>query len=104
MNDILGTPYYVSPEVLKGEYSNKCDIWSLGVCMYVLLCGYAPFPGKRREQIFNNIKSGKYDFHHDEWNNVSDECKALIEKMLKLDPNDRPTINEILCDKWFKTN
>lgn len=63
MKDTLGTPYYIAPEVLKGSYDNKCDVWSCGVLLYILLCGYPPFNGNRDEQILDNVHKGNFKFN-----------------------------------------
>lgn len=62
MHSIVGTPFYVAPEVLYGTYNKECDVWSLGVILYTLLVGYPPFRGNTNLEIFNQIKKGKIDF------------------------------------------
>lgn len=62
MKKTLGTPYYVAPEVLKQDYNEKCDVWSVGVILYILLCGYPPFMGNSQEEVLQNVKIGKYEF------------------------------------------
>ena len=97
-----GTIYYIAPEVLKGEYNQKCDIWSCGVIFYILLCGYPPFDGDNDEQIYQAIESGNFDFPKENWNQVSQEAKNLIKKMLTLDINERISALDSLQDPWFK--
>lgn len=100
------TPYYVAPEVLGPEkYDKCCDIWSLGVIMYILLCGFPPFysnhglaisPGMKKR-----IRSGQYEFPNPEWENVSKDAKDLIRGMLKTDPHQRLTIDDVIKNKWI---
>jgi calcium/calmodulin-dependent protein kinase I len=106
-NDILmtacGTPGYVAPEVLKQTGHGKpVDIWSVGVIMYTLLCGYTPFWGEDQQSLFDSILKGVYDFEDDYWSNISDYAKDLIDKMLTYDPNRRITANEALKHPWFQ--
>jgi calcium-dependent protein kinase len=82
MSTRLGTAYYIAPEVLGGEYDEKCDVWSCGVILYILLCGYPPFNGQTDDQIHQSISRGKYSFPEEEWNAVSKEGKILVTKML----------------------
>ena len=102
MKEQLGTPYYIAPEVLRKKYNQKCDIWSLGVIMYVLFCGYPPFGGKTAEAIFENIEEGKVVFQGPEWKRVSVDAKKLIKKLLTYNPRERPTAEDALNDAWLK--
>lgn len=99
----LGTAYYIAPEVLSMNYNEKCDIWSCGVILYVLLCGFPPFPGNNDEEILKRVKLGKYSFAHESWRNVSVEAKGLIKKMLVMEPSKRATALDCLADTWITT-
>uniref|UniRef100_A0A669EWX2 non-specific serine/threonine protein kinase n=1 Tax=Oreochromis niloticus TaxID=8128 RepID=A0A669EWX2_ORENI len=100
------TPYYVAPEVLGPEkYDKSCDMWSLGVIMYILLCGYPPFysnhglaisPGMKKR-----IRNGQYEFPNPEWCDVSEEAKQLIMTLLKTEPTQRLTITEFMNHPWI---
>ncbi|XP_048408819.1 MAP kinase-activated protein kinase 2 [Stegostoma tigrinum] len=100
------TPYYVAPEVLGPEkYDKSCDMWSLGVIMYILLCGYPPFysnhglaisPGMKKR-----IRMGQYEFPNPEWSEVSEEAKQLIRQLLKTEPTQRMTIMEFMNHPWI---
>ena len=100
-NDIIGTLVYCSPEVLSNNYNEMCDVWSCGVLMYCLLCGYFPFDGEDEEEITNKILSGKYEFDVEHFNGISDEAKDLISKCLKYETNKRITIQEALNHRFF---
>ncbi|XKL66718.1 hypothetical protein PGB90_010138 [Kerria lacca] len=100
------TPYYVAPEVLGSEkYDKSCDIWSLGVIMYILLCGFPPFFSNHGQPISpgmkNRIKTGQFDFPDPEWSNVSHDAKTLIKEMLCVDSNKRLAIDQVMRNRWI---
>ena len=97
-----GTSYYIAPEVLRGEYNEKCDIWACGVILYILLCGYAPFDGETDEEIHSKVLEGKFEFPEEDWKNVTDEAKNLIKKMLTMDIDKRISALETMKDPWFQ--
>lgn len=82
MKNTHGTPYYIAPEVLEGNYNEKCDVWSVGVILYILLSGYPPFYGNSDEEIMMRVLKGKFDFKWKSFSSVSQEAKNLIGKML----------------------
>lgn len=101
MKSKVGTAYYVAPEVLKGNYNEKCDVWSAGTILYILLSGDPPFNGKTDNDIYNKIMKEKFNFPEKRWKNISEEAKDLIKKMLS--PQDkRPTAAEVLQHAWFQ--
>lgn len=102
MNQKFGTPYYIAPEVLRRKYTEKCDVWSCGVILYILLCGYPPFNGENDKIIMDKVALGKYEFTHTEWLGVSDEAKKFIRRMMEFDPNQRYSAAQALNDPWFK--
>ena len=103
MTKINGTPYYIAPEVLNEVYDEKCDIWSAGIIMYILLCGYPPFNGDSDKEIMEAVKLGEFDFPEEEWSVISDEAKDLINKMLTYEPEKRLNAHQVLTHPWFTT-
>jgi len=97
----VGTPYYVAPQVLNGDYNYKCDIWSIGVIAYMLLGGYAPFDGDDDNEVMRNVLRGEFDFDSEQWDYVSDEAKAFIQFLLIYDENLRPSAEEALQHEWL---
>lgn len=87
---------------MKRRYTEKCDIWSVGVILYVLLCGTPPFFGENDSVIVDKIEAGKFSFDGAEWQGVSEESKDLIKKLLTYDPNQRVSAGEALQHPWFK--
>jgi len=104
MQTKVGTPYYVAPEVLNRQYTKSCDIWSIGVITYILLCGYPPFYGDSDSQIFAQVKTGKFSFPSPEWDTISTDAKKFICNLLQLDPSKRLTAAEALDHKWIMDN
>ena len=92
----VGSPYYIAPEVLNKSYNEKCDIWSAGVVLYVMLTGNFPFVGKTSQKLFESIKTGKYKDTGKEWEAISKEAKDLIKKMLQLDVSKRISASQCL--------
>jgi calcium-dependent protein kinase len=102
LNKISGTPYYIAPEVLDEKYDEKCDVWSCGVILYILLCGYPPFNGDSDIEIMKTVKKGKFEFPIEEWGSISKEGKELVANMLKYDPKARFSAEDCLKHPWFK--
>ena len=125
----VGSLEYMAPEVVEAfmvddyddddeeiSYNKKCDMWSLGIIMYILLCGYAPFSGncgldcgwdrgescmECQEMLFSNIKDGKVIFPEQHWDRVSLEAKDLILHLLVRDSNTRLDADQVLCHPWI---
>ncbi|ELU04869.1 hypothetical protein CAPTEDRAFT_227750 [Capitella teleta] len=121
------TPYYVAPQVLEAQkdqmrskyqimglghkqpytYDKSCDMWSLGVIVYILLCGYPPFYSEEpNKQITRNMKkkimAGHYDFPREDWAHISDMAQDLVKKLLTVDPAGRLTVEGVLEHPWLK--
>jgi len=102
MTTRVGTPYYIAPEVLGRHYTKACDLWSIGVITYILLCGYPPFYGDNDTEIFASVQRGVFYFPSPEWDSICDEAKSLIQRLLSKQPGDRPTAEQALADPWFE--
>uniref|UniRef100_A0A6N2N5Y1 non-specific serine/threonine protein kinase n=1 Tax=Salix viminalis TaxID=40686 RepID=A0A6N2N5Y1_SALVM len=100
--DVVGSPYYVAPEVLRKLYGPKCDVWSAGVIVYILLSGVPPFWDESEQGIFEQVLKGELDFESEPWPNISESAKDLVRKMLARDPKKRLTAHEVLCHPWVK--
>ena len=99
---IVGSIYYIAPEVLLKKYGKECDMWSLGVILYMFIVGHAPFDGRSNRDIMEKIKKGKYLKNEKRWKKASNEVKDLINKLLVLEPEKRLTAFEALKHPWFK--
>jgi calcium/calmodulin-dependent protein kinase I len=102
MTTACGTPGYVAPEILVGHgYDVAVDYWSIGVIIYVMLCGFPPFSEDSNEKLFDAIKKGAYDFPSPTWDDISDYAKDLIKKLLVVDPAKRLNAEGILKHPWI---
>ncbi|XVE81146.1 hypothetical protein DITRI_Ditri15bG0039200 [Diplodiscus trichospermus] len=101
-SDFVGSPYYMAPEVLRRNYSKEIDIWSIGVILYILLCGVPPFWADTEQGIAHAIVKGNIDFERDPWPKVSDAAKDLVKSMLDPNPYSRMTVQEVLELPWIQ--
>ena len=97
----VGTAYYVSPEILSGNYTHLCDIWSAGVILYILLSGDPPFNGANDNEIYTKISQMKFSFPERKWKNISNDAKDLLCHMI-VPENERYTAEQVLAHPWFK--
>lgn len=100
----VGTPYYIAPEVLYRSYDQKCDLWSCGVILFILLSGYPPIDGENDKDIMRNVKKGVFSFDSSEWEDISKEAKDLISKLLTYQPAYRISAEEALKHPWILKN
>ena len=101
MNRKIGSSYYMAPEVLRKNYTEKCDMWSVGVILYILLSRYPPFNGKNDEEIYENIMIGEYDLENPPFDKISKPAKSLISKLLDKNPVTRLSAEQALKHDWF---
>eukprot|EP01068_Selenidium_serpulae_P007293 Selendium_serpulae@DN4672_c0_g1_i2.p1 len=101
LNRQLGTSYYVAPEVFSSRYTEKVDIWSCGVCLYILLCGVPPFNGESEDDIKDDVIRGKLVFKGPTWTERSPRCISFIRELLRNDPRIRPTARQALQNRWL---
>ena len=102
LHTILGTPYYMAPEVLKGDYNEKCDIWSIAAITYYLITGTEPFKGDTSNQIFSRILYTEPDYSPTKFWNTSENLLDFLKKCFSKDPGVRPTALEALSHPWFE--
>jgi calcium/calmodulin-dependent protein kinase I len=102
MTTACGTPGYVAPEILKNEpYTRQVDLWSIGVILYILLCGFPPFYHDQTAKLYEQIKRGDYSFPSPYWDEISPEAKDLVRGLLTVDPAKRMTSDQVLKHPWI---
>lgn len=102
MSTACGTPGYVAPEVLKNEpYGPAVDMWSLGVILYILLCGFPPFYHESTSALYKQIKKGSYDFPAPYWSDISESAKSLVSGLLTVNPKNRLNPQGVLEHPWI---
>ncbi|TKV91985.1 hypothetical protein SEVIR_9G134400v4 [Setaria viridis] len=100
--EIVGSPYYMAPEVLRRNYGPEVDIWSAGVILYILLCGVPPFWAETEQGVARAILRGSLDLQREPWPRISDGAKSLVRQMLQMDPRKRPTAQQVLEHPWLQ--
>jgi len=100
MQTMACTPQYVAPEVIRGLYTEACDVWSLGVIVYMLLSGKAPFSGETDAQVLSSVAIGAFDCEGSHWLSVSNGAKGLVMRILVAEAL-RPSAAVVLCDPWL---
>ncbi|GLJ26420.1 hypothetical protein SUGI_0509490 [Cryptomeria japonica] len=101
-SELVGSPYYMAPEVLKRNYGPEVDVWSAGVILYILLCGVPPFYDETETGVAHAIIRGDPDFKRDPWPQISENAKNLVRQMLEPDPNSRLTAQQVLDHPWLQ--
>lgn len=101
MTTIVGTPYYIAPEVLRKSYDKSCDLWSVGVIAYMLLTGCAPFNGNNDSEVYDAVRQGQYHFPSADWSGTSSEACDFIHRLLQKDQRKRMTVEQALNHPWI---
>ena len=97
-----GTAHYMAPEVIKGNYAKACDLWSVGVLVFMLLTGRPPFDGPDEATVFRRLQAGKASYSHPVWGKASPHAKSLVQRLLVVDPGKRLSAEDALKSPWFK--
>jgi calcium-dependent protein kinase len=103
MNDCLGTTSYMAPEVFRGSYTEKCDLWSIGVIVYCLLFGRHPFRGATESDTISKIQTGHFSFPEESGQNLSDAAYDFLQKLLTADVQARMSAQECLQHPWLNS-
>jgi calcium-dependent protein kinase len=101
LHSLVGSAHFVAPEVIKRSYGPAADVWSLGVCLYVLLTGLTPFWGETEEAVLDMVLHADIDYSSPPWGAVSRQAKDIVKRMLNRNPDKRPTPSELLQHRWL---
>ncbi|CAI9780764.1 unnamed protein product [Fraxinus pennsylvanica] len=104
LNDIVGSAYYVAPEVLHRAYSTEADVWSIGVIAYILLCGSRPFWARTESGIFRAVVKAEPSYEEQPWPTLSPEAKDFVKRLLNKDPRKRMTAAQAMCHPWINNS
>jgi len=103
LKTMCGTPGYVAPEILcRRPYGTKCDMWSMGVIIFTMMCGYQPFYHENRKKLLRLCVRGEFEFDEEYWGEVSAEAKDMIRSLIEVDPRKRASAEDILSHPWMK--
>lgn len=102
MHQMYGTAYYIAPEVLSGTYTEKCDLWSIGVILYVMLSGKPPFNGRNDREILAKVQAGHYNLDDEHWRKRSEDVRKLIRQLMEKDPKKRLSAKDALQSEWIQ--
>eukprot|EP00421_Protoceratium_reticulatum_P039131 CAMPEP_0168438534 /NCGR_PEP_ID=MMETSP0228-20121227/42010_1 /TAXON_ID=133427 /ORGANISM="Protoceratium reticulatum, Strain CCCM 535 (=CCMP 1889)" /LENGTH=320 /DNA_ID=CAMNT_0008452803 /DNA_START=18 /DNA_END=976 /DNA_ORIENTATION=- len=103
LTEVCGPAGYLAPEVIERSYSSPCDLWSIGVLLFFMLCGYQPFRGHSDEEVMRECHRGAFFFHPKDWSRISEEAKDLIRSLLKSKTSQRQTAASALHHEWFRS-
>jgi serine/threonine protein kinase len=101
MSTVVGTPYYIAPEVLRKDYDASCDLWSVGIIAYILLCGYPPFNGADNAAVYAAVRKGTYYFPSSDWKGVSYDARDFIRRLLQVNVTKRMSVEQALRHPWL---
>ena len=102
MKETVGSPYYIAPEVLTGDYNEKCDVWSIGVILYMMLVGRPPFDGNNELEVVRAVKNGIIDWNSQLLDHISDEAKDLMQQLLTIDQEKRVSAERAMQHSWIR--
>jgi len=101
MSTVVGTPYYIDPNVLRKKYTRSCDLWSVGIVAYILIAGYPPFNKRDDSAIHRAVLKGRYRFASKDWKHTTKESRDFVRRLLQTDSVGRMTVDEALAHPWI---